>query len=54
MYGMEELNSEAGYRSSFEFYQAEEAKFLKLADEMHQRKIEVLGKWREFNRGKSE
>lgn len=48
---MEELESEAGFRSAYEFYDAEEQKFKKLVEEAHQRKTEVLKRWKEFNNG---
>jgi hypothetical protein len=54
MYGMEELKSEEGFRSAFEFYQAEEVKFLRLSDEAHHKKMEVLKRWKEFSRGDKE
>lgn len=51
---MEELKSEEGFRSSFEFYDAEEQKFRKLAEEAYQRKMEVLARWKEHKHGNSE
>jgi hypothetical protein len=53
-YGMDELTSEEGFRSAFEFYQAEEVKFLRLSDEAHHKKMEVLTRWKEFSRGDKE
>lgn len=51
---MEELKSDAGYRSTFEFYDAEEQKFTKLAEEARQRKMEILREWKESNHGVKE
>ena len=48
---MEELISEEGFRSSFEFYDAEEQKFKKLAEEAYQCKMKVLAKWKEHKHG---
>lgn len=50
---MEELKSEEGFRSSFEFYDAEEQKFKKLAEEAYQHKMQVLKEWKEHKHGNS-
>lgn len=51
---MEKLISEEGFRSTFEFYAAEELKFKKLAEEAYQRKIQVMKEWKEFKHGGKE
>ena len=48
---MDEINTSEGFRSVFEFYDAEELKFKLLAEEARRKKQEVLIKWKEFRSG---
>lgn len=49
----DELNG-AGYRAQFEYYDNKEAKYRRLADEMHQKKMAALEKWKKVNKLKED
>ena len=38
--------SDTGYRTQFEYYDKKEAEYKRLADEMHQKKMETLARWK--------
>ena len=44
--------SQAGYRAQFEYYDNKEAKYRRLAEEMHQKKMEALTKLKRFTKTK--
>lgn len=51
---MEEMKSQAGFRSVFEFYDEEERKFTQLAEEARRRKQEVLIEWKKSRKGQDD
>lgn len=51
---MEKLTSQEGFRSTFEFYDAEERKFKELAEEARRRKQEVLIQWKKFRKDEND
>ena len=44
--------NEAGYRSQWEYYDRLESTYRQMAEEMHQKKMEVLTEWKQLNRVK--
>ena len=44
--------NEAGYRSQWEYYDRLESTYRQMAEEMHQKKMQVLTEWKQLNRVK--
>ncbi len=42
--------TDTGYRTQFEYYDKKEAEYKRLADEMHQKKMETLARWKKHSK----